>query len=147
MKAAAPLTFMIDAMANPLMPTLTVGLHRTVRMGDKSLSFIGVTDTVGSEILFTSPIFSSTNKNPTACLGYPVLLNEDELNRDHLKGNVEWIEWTASQKLWEFVRKPDCGVRKSLIDQYCAKPQLRPTFRYGADIYWAKPARNCLGFN
>ena len=37
MKAAAPLTFMIDAMANPLMPTLTVGPHRTVKMKEKSL--------------------------------------------------------------------------------------------------------------
>ena len=139
--------FMIDAMANPPMPALTVGPHRVVKMAEKTLNFVKVTDAIGSDILFTSPVFSSSNKVPNECIGYPVLLVEDELNRDHLKGNVQWIEWTASQKLHEFVKKPDCGVSKPLRELYCAKPELRPSFRHGADIYWAKYAKNCLGFN
>ena len=144
--------FIIEPVSDAVMPNIpAVGPHRVVKMAEKTVNFVNVKAAGFSDIYITSPVFTSVNNKVAngECIGYPILPvnNGGGGEYDILQQHIEWLEKTVAERLTTFLSQPNCSVNKPLKEIYLDNPVLRPTFRAGSNMFWAKLAKNCRAFN
>ena len=142
--------FIIEPVSDAVMPIIpAVGPHRVVKMAEKTVNFVNVKAAGFSDIYITSPVFTSVNNKVAngECIGYPILPVNNGGEYDILQQHIEWLEKTVAERLTTFLSQPNCSVNKPLKEIYLDNPVLRPTFRAGSNMFWAKLAKNCRAFN
>lgn len=143
--------FTVRAMAMPEMPTLHVGPYKTVKTSERTLHFVSLTSDKNETICFESAEFYSFGGVVNdQVIGYPDVVDSSSIDcpRDHLRSNISYTEFGVEGLLTAYLKKnPDCGLSNTMRTLYMANPVIRPTFKEGSDIYWAKLGRHTRCFD